>query len=402
MRILHISDVYFPRVNGVSTSIRTFRNELTALGHEITLIAPAYPESGADDDARIMRIPSTQVPFDPEDRLMQARALRSVRSRLGARTFDIVHIHTPFIAHYTGVRIARELRIPCVATYHTFFEEYLHHYIPVAPRLLTRAAARAISRSQGNEVDALIVPSRAMLNMLTAYGVQKPMQIVPTGIPLEEFRGGDGTAFRLRHGLPLDCPLLLHVGRAAFEKNIGFLLEVFKLIVTRLPQARFVVTGEGPALNELKRLARRLAIQSNVHFIGYLERARELIDCYRSADAFIFGSRTETQGLVLLEAMALGVPVVAIAELGALDILEPRRGALIAPADVPAFAAEVVRVLESPSLKQALAVDARTCAAEWNAREFAIRLAEFYAQCISVHAAANIKNEAASATAPSR
>ena len=387
MRILYISDVYFPRVNGVSTSIRTFRRELAALGHEITLIAPAYPEAVAADEAGIVRIASSRVPFDPEDRLMQARALRSVRARLGRETFDIVHIHTPFIAHYTGVRIARELGIACVATYHTFFEEYLHHYIPVAPRLLTRAAARAISRSQGNEVDALIVPSRAMLGMLTTYGVQKPMQILPTGIPLAEFNGGDGAAFRRRHGIPADCPLLLHVGRTAFEKNIDFLLHAFKVVVARHPLARFVVTGEGPALGQLKRLARRLEIEANVHFIGYLERSRELLDCYRAADVFMFGSKTETQGLVLLEAMATDLPIVALAELGALDILETQRGALIAPADADTFAALVMRVLESPALKRKLALEAHDFARQWEAREFAVRLAEFYAQCAGARVA---------------
>ena len=172
-----------------------------------------------------------------------------------------------------------------------------------------------------------------MLGMLTTYGVQQPMQILPTGIPLAEFNGGDGAAFRRRHGIPADCPLLLHVGRTAFEKNIDFLLHAFKVVVARHPLARFVVTGEGPALGQLKRLARRLEIEANVHFIGYLERSRELLDCYRAADVFMFGSKTETQGLVLLEAMATGLPIVALAELGALDILETQRGALIAPAD---------------------------------------------------------------------
>lgn len=386
MRILYISDVYFPRVNGVSTSIQTFRRELVALGHEVTLIAPAYPESSSDEEADIVRIASSRVPFDPEDRLMQARALRSVRSRLGNKTFDIVHIHTPFIAHYTGVRIAHELGIPCVATYHTFFEEYLHHYIPVAPRLLTRAAARAISRSQGNEVDALIVPSRAMLGMLTAYGVRKPMQILPTGVPLAEFSGGDGAAFRRRHGIPADCPLLLHVGRTAFEKNIDFLLLMFKTVASRQPDARFVVTGEGPALGQLKRQACRLEIEANVHFIGYLERSRELIDCYKAADVFVFGSKTETQGLVLLEAMAMGIPIVALAELGALDILEAQHGALIASADAGEFAHLVIRVLQSPELKRDLAAEGRAFAPQWEAREFAVRLAEFYEQCAAEYA----------------
>lgn len=155
MRILYISDVYFPRVNGVSTSIRTFRRELQAIGHEVVVVAPEYSQSAPADEAGIVRVPARGVPLDPEDRLMHSRSLRELSERLGPRAFDLVHIQTPFAAHYAGLRIARELGVPCVATYHTFFEEYLYHYVPFAPRALMRALARSFSRRQGNQVDAL-------------------------------------------------------------------------------------------------------------------------------------------------------------------------------------------------------------------------------------------------------
>ena len=137
MRILYVSDVYFPRVNGVSTSIRTFRRELQAIGHEVVVIAPQYPQPAPPDEAGIVRVAARAVPFDPEDRLMLGCALRELPARLGVQAFDIVHIQTPFAAHYAGLRIARELGVPCVATYHTFFEEYLYHYVPVSYTHLT-------------------------------------------------------------------------------------------------------------------------------------------------------------------------------------------------------------------------------------------------------------------------
>ncbi len=379
MRILYLSDVYFPRVNGVSTSIRTFRHELQALGHEITLVAPAYPAQPVDEESGIVRIASRQVPFDPEDRLMSARALRRLPALLGARTFDLVHVQTPFIAHYTGVRLARELQIPCVATYHTFFEEYLHHYVPLAPRALTRAAARAISRAQGNQVDALVVPSRAMLAALTGYGVRSPMMILPTGLPLAQFKGGDGAAFRRRHGIPPERPLLVHIGRAAHEKNIEFLLRMFARVRARHSNALFAISGEGPALPRLKSTARRLGLEAHVYFVNYLDRASELADGYRAADVFVFASRTETQGLVLLEAMALGVPVVALAEMGTLDIMEEGRGALIAPPDEAGFAGRVCELIADPALRERLGAAGRRHVEQWDARELALRLAEYYA-----------------------
>ena len=386
LRILYISDVYFPRVNGVSTSIRTFRRELQALGHEVTLVAPAYPGDGADDGNGVVRLPSRQVPLDPEDRLMHASALRELPARFARHSFDLVHIQTPFAAHYAGLRLARALGVPCVATYHTFFEECLHHYVPFAPPALVRALARVVSRSQGNEVDALAVPSRAMLAALTAYGVRAPMTILPTGVPLDELAGGDGAAFRRRHGIADGRPVLVHVGRVAFEKSIDFLLRMLVRVRARFPDALLVIAGEGPARPHLRRLAYRLELEDNVLFVGYLDRANALLDCYRAGDAFVFASRTETQGLVLLEAMALGVPVVAIAAMGATDILDAGKGALIAKPDEAAFAAAVCQLLESPALRHELARDGMRHALQWSAAAQAARLADFYAQVAAVRA----------------
>ena len=122
MNVLMVSDVYFPRVNGVSTSIMTLRRELKSAGHQVTLIAPAYGLNETEEPD-IIRIPGRKVVMDPEDRLMSASELRQLSATLAGQTFDLVHVHTPFIAHYTGIRLAREMGIPCVETYHTFFEE---------------------------------------------------------------------------------------------------------------------------------------------------------------------------------------------------------------------------------------------------------------------------------------
>src|SRR6267142_7118801 len=149
MQVLFVSDVYFPRVNGVSTSIATFRADLAGAGVDTTLVAPQYgAESIAGDDERLRRVPSRPVPRDPEDRLMRWGALRRTLDALQDQHYELVHIHTPFLAHYAGVRYARATAIPVVETYHTFFEEYLHHYVPLLPRLMGRQLARSITRAQ--------------------------------------------------------------------------------------------------------------------------------------------------------------------------------------------------------------------------------------------------------------
>lgn len=379
-----ISDVYFPRINGVSTSIQTFRRCLQQADHETVLIAPRYPAAPLNEsEPGILRIDSRAVPRDPEDRMMKSGSVRALFAELRARRFDIVHIQTPFVAHYLGLELARLLDVPAVETYHTHFEEYLHHYVPLLPRAGSRWLARHFTRSQCRSLDALIVPSRAMEETLRAYGVRCPMQIVPTGLDMAQFTAGDGAEFRRKLDIHPSAPVLVHVGRIAHEKNIDFLLRMFARVRTQLPEAVFIIAGEGPALEHCKHLVRDMGLTARVRFVGYLSRDRALWSCYRAGDAFVFASRTETQGLVLLEAMALGVPVVSTAHLGTLDILEPQRGAIIASDDESAFANEVARLLSDPARRAALAAEAPSYAATWSAQAMTTRLLNLYASLLS-------------------
>ena len=390
MRVLFVSDVYFPRVNGVSTSIRTFRQDLAAHGVETQLVAPRYEaaEAALAEEPGVLRVPSAGVPRDPEDRRMRWGALTRALDALVPSAFDLVHIHTPFIAHYAGVRFARRAGIPALATYHTFFEEYLHHYLPVLPRGVARYLARSFTRSQCDDVRALIAPSEPMRAVLLEYGVTTPIHVLPTGLPADRFRPGDAGAFRARAGLAPEARLVTYIGRVAHEKNIGFLVQMFREVLERVPQAVLVIAGEGPARTGLQSQVASLGLSSHVHFAGYLDRDTALLDCYAAAEAFVFASRTETQGLVLLEAMAQGAPVVSTAELGTRSILVPGSGALVVPEEQRAFAAAVVRVLEDPQLHEELAQRGRTYARSWSSAAMAGRLTELYGTVRGAPAAA--------------
>lgn len=377
MNILMITDVYFPRVNGVSTSIMTLRRELQALGHGVTLVVPAY-DMHETAQADILRVPGRRVLLDPEDRMMSARALRQLPEALAGQHFDLVHIHTPFFAHYTGLRLAREFNVPCVETYHTFFEEYLYHYVPFLPKAAMRYLARYFSRKQCRQVDGLVLPSIAMDEALTRYGVQAFSKIIPTGIELADFSACDGAAFRRQHGIASERPVVVYVGRVAFEKNIGFLLIMMAELRHSLPDALLVIAGEGPAEPRLKREVAALGLAYNVLFVGYLERGTELPACYCAGDAFVFASRTETQGLVLLEAMALGVPVVSTAVMGTRDILAAGRGCRVAEDDPKAFAATLREVLTDTALRARLSSEAKQHAQDWSAPQMARQMLDFY------------------------
>lgn len=383
MNILFLSDVYFPRINGVSTSIYTLRGQLIEMGHSVHLVAPDY-FSPSEDESWITRVPARYLPFDPEDRLIRyGQALDVCTSRL-RQDFDLIHVHTPFAAHYLGLRLARRYGIPCVETYHTFFEDYLHHYLPILPKPMLRYGARSLSRRQCNAMGAVVAPSQPMLDALRGYGVKVRAEVIPTGLEEHSFAPGDGGGFRQRYGIPFDRPVLLFVGRVAHEKNIGFLLRMMAQLRQACPEALLVIAGEGPALGSVRAEVHTLGLQDNVRFLGYLDRKTELNDCYLAADIFVFSSLTETQGLVLLEAMAQGVPVVAIAEMGTKSILREGEGAVIAPRDEDVFAAKVKRLLANPAERLQLGQAARLYARQWSACSMAERMVDFYRMIISL------------------
>lgn len=292
--------------------------------------------------------------------------------------FDLVHIHTPFVAHYAGVRYARRRGLPCVATYHTFFEEYLHHYVPALPRRIGRGLARAFTRAQCADVRALVAPSEPLRQVLRDYGVDTPVHVIPTGLSADRFEPGDAQRFRRLIGLPPGRALVTYVGRVAHEKNIDFLVRVFARVRRAVPEALLVIAGEGPALGSLRKLVAEQGLTRDVCFVGYLDRSTSLLDCYAAASVFVFASRTETQGLVLLEAFAQGTPVVSTAALGTKSILAPACGALIAEEREEPFASAVVRVLTDAEVSRTLSNQALTYARGWTSLNMAGRLGELY------------------------
>lgn len=391
-RVLMISDVYFPRINGVSTSIATFRDALREHGVETRLVVPRY---GSEAECEgVVRVPGRPVPRDPEDRLARWHAMREAAVREAADC-DLVHVHTPFVAHYAGRAAARAAGIPLVLTYHTLFEEYLQHYAPFLPASGLRALARSVSRSQCNEVDAVVVPSTAMQQRLGGYGVRTPLHVIPTGIPIGRFEGGDGALFRADHRIPPEAPVALYLGRVAHEKNIAFLLDVAQRVAAGVPGFMLLVAGEGPALGALQRSVERRSLQAQVRFVGYLDRAHGLRDCYAAADVFVFASRTETQGLVLLEAMAAGVPVVALSAMGTADILDPGRGAVAPADDVAAFAHELGALMLDAPRRARLGTAARLFSREWSDARMAQRLAALYGQMLRDRRASTVAASAA-------
>ncbi|MGH8173001.1 MAG: glycosyltransferase [Rhodanobacteraceae bacterium] len=384
MNILMLSDVYFPRVNGVSTSMQTFCRELVRMGHAVTIVAPDYGALDQDSEFEMTRLPSRVIFFDPEDRLIKRSAMRAVVETLAKRTWDVIHIHTPFRAHAIGVELARLTGRPTVESYHTYFEQYAANYLPWLPTAALRFGVRHFSRRLCAGVDHLIVPSEEMAAVLRGYGVATASTVVPTGIRLEEFASGDRAGFRRAHGIGANQPFVLTVSRLAIEKNIDFLLHVARALVQDFPDLVFVIAGEGPDGDRLRTVARAMDLEAHVRFLGNLDRRTTLLDCYGAADVFLFASRTETQGLVLIEAMAMGAPIVSTAIMGTATVLRNARSALVSAEDVPAFSARVAELLRSPEMRQRLSAAGPVDAEQWSAATLMKRVVDLYSSLAAV------------------
>ena len=383
MRILMLSDTYFPRISGVATSIRSFRSGLQELGHTVDLLVPDYGSSMPSDDSGIMRVPAWKTGFYPEERLMWPWALLHMTRELASHCYDLLHIQTPFAAHYMGIHLARRLGIPVLSSYHTYFEAYIGHYHEGIPKILRRTLARIPSRRQCQAVDGVIVPSMVMAIVLWGYGVNTPVRVIPTGIDLTTQTAGDRSAFRGRHGIAADQLVLLYVGRIAPEKNIAMLVEVVGYLRAIFPDILLLLAGDGPFRESLEQQVVEKDLTAHVRFLGYLDHDTALRDAYAAADLLVFASETETQGMVLLEALAAGLPLVAIAAMGAADFVTSGRGTRSAPAQASAFAAVCAGILSDDMLRARMVQEARQLATQWAEPAMAERLQAFYAVAVA-------------------
>ncbi len=373
MRIGVFTDSWKPYLSGVVRSIDTFADELAALGHELYIFAPGYPRH-TRREGNVFRFVSLPALTNPGFRLgiPVSPRLRSTAAQLG---LDVIHVHAPFLLGQLGARLARHLNLPLVFTYHTLYHRYAH-YVPL-PRGISEQVALRWSRDFSNRCDLVIAPTAGVRDFLVELGVGAPIEVVPTGIYPERFRQGDPGWLRRTFGLG-DGPVLLYVGRLAHEKNLPFLFRVFQRVSRELPQSRLVLVGTGPQEADFRREVSRLGLAGAVVFAGRRYQ-QELAHCYAGADLFTFPSVTETQGIVLAEAQAAGLPVVAIRSFGTSDMVEDGRdGFLCDEASETAFAGAVLRLLRDRGLRSAMARAAWAKADGLAAPLMARRLADLY------------------------
>ncbi len=364
MRVALFTNNYLPFYGGVTISVETLRAGLEAAGHEPWVFGPRFANV-ADGAARVVRYPSIPAATYPEFALAVPYSRRIARLVAGL-DFDVFHAHHPFLLGPAAARLARRHRRPLVFTYHTRYEKYAH-YVPLR-RSLVEALAVRLSTRFAARADAVIAPSALVRDELRARGVRGPIAVVPTGVDLGRFRPGDRRAARAGLGVPEDAPLLLYVGRLDREKSADRVLLAFERVASTLPAAGLILVGQGTESDRLQRLARRLPMGDRVRFLGPRPHAT-LALCYQAADVFLFASETETQGLVLAEAAACGLPAVAVSAPGCDEVVRDGDTGVLTKGDPLDLGDAAIGLLLDPERRRRMGARARETAV----REFDMR-----------------------------
>lgn len=372
MKIGIFTDSYRPYTSGVVRSIETYADELRALGHEIFIFAPRY--KNCSEEEGIFRFPSVPAPTNRDFALAIPFSLK-FKSLITKWRPDVIHVHSPFLLGQVGARYARKLKVPLVFTFHTLYDQYVH-YVPFAQNL-TREITKRLCRSFCNKCDLVIVPTSVIGKHIRSMGVHARIKTIPTGIKVEEFRCGHASWLRQRYHIPPEEKILLFVGRLGKEKNIEFLLSSFAQLVLEFPEVKLVLVGGGPEEGNLKKKAHQLGIAEKVVFTGVLPK-HEVINCYLGADVFVFSSKTETQGLVLAEAKAAGLPVVAVRAFGTEEMVRDGEDGFLTPEDKTIFTLKIKEILSSAWLRQKMSKEARKNAQLLSSRQAALALVEEY------------------------
>jgi glycosyltransferase involved in cell wall biosynthesis len=376
MKICMMTNTYLPHVGGVARSVSTFAEEFIRQGHEVLVVAPEFDGKplSAKAEAIVERVPSLRN-FNGSEFSVRLPLATALSDRLDAFEADIIHAHHPFLLGDTALRVSMNKNVPIIFTHHTRYEDYTH-YVPFSDAM--KEVAIQIPTHFANLCDGVIAPSESIARVIRKRGVTTPIAVIPTGIDVQAFASADGARFRQRLKIPADSIVIGHVGRLALEKNLGYLAESVARFLAREPKAQFLVVGDGPWREELKEVFVKHGVADRLLLAGK-RTGRVLREAYRAMDVFAFASQSETQGMVVAEAMAAGMPVVALNASGVREVVRDGANGYLLPADAPpeAFADALARCLQGGN-RDKLGAGAHDTAAEFSRERSARRALAFY------------------------
>ncbi len=376
MKIGIFTDSYRPYISGVVRSIDTFGKELKKRGHDIYIFCPAYP--GAKKEDKVFRFASFPAPTKKDFSVaipFSWHILQTVKNL----NLDIIHVHSPFLMGHLGEKCARKHKIPLVFTYHTLYDQYAH-YMPFL-RGLTSKIAKRWGINFSNKCDLVITPTTIIKKYLQESGVKTAVVNIPTGLEISDFAQVDKNWLREKYNISKNNVVLIYVGRLGKEKSVEFLVNSFSKIVNKVKKVSLVLVGSGPDEARLKSLAAEFNISSKVIFTGLLAK-REVFNAYAGSDIFVFASLTETQGIVLLEAKASGLPVVAVAAFGVQEMVEHGKDGFLTSNDEDIFTKQLLSLVQDSQLRRKMSQQARINAAQFSTEKTTEHLLNAYRELL--------------------
>ena len=363
MNIVMMTNTFTPHVGGVARSIEAFTAEYRKRGHRVLVVAPEF-ENMPENEVDVIRIPAIQN-FNGSDFSVVLSTPGYLTEAIKEFEPDILHSHHPYLIGGTALRLAIPHKLPLVFTHHTMYEQYTH-YVPGDSETLKRFIVQ-LSTRYANLCNQVFAPSESVASVLRRRGVVARIDVVPTGVNLDKFARGSGAGFRAAMDIPENAFVVGHVGRLAPEKNLGFLAQAISGFLKSEKRAHFLIIGRGPSENTIRNIFSREGVADRLHTLGILKNPL-LASAYRAMDVFAFASKSETQGMVLTEAMAAGVPVVALDAPGVREVVvDHRNGRLLHSETIEEFSSALqwVAALSSEQMQQ-LKQDAKNSAEEFS------------------------------------
>ena len=380
MKIAFFTNNYLPNVYGVPMSVETFRKEFESLGHEVFIFAPNYSDY-QDKNRNVFRYPSLDInikfrlPLGIPCSCKMDKIIKDLE-------IDIIHSHHPNLLGSVAMKWAKKKNIPLVFTWHTLYDQYTN-FVPFLPAKFSANWIIKDAVKYANKADIVVAPTESLMPIIKKWGVTNSNIIpVATGVAEEEFLNVNRNEIRDRYSIKENEILLLLVSRLTAEKNIQFLFDAIVKVLKEDIDTKFMLVGDGYLVSELKDKVKKENLEDRIIFAGIVER-ENIKNYYAAGDIFVYASKSETQGMIITEAMYMGLPIVAVKATGIESLVENNLNGILTSENRNEFISAVKKLIENQDLREKMSVESSKIAREkYTSKICATKMLEVYSEAI--------------------